>query len=157
MFRKQASLLTLAVLFPCVLSGGLLAETASFRNDCRAPLVVQTATVVRGVLKRDQCLLRPGESTPKMTLDTDKVVTVYDGKTGRLLFRGALRVSTTPLNYSIVPDLRLPNRVSMVLRNPAAMAADPRAMLPAGPPPSSPPPTSNPNPNPPNSKPKPKP
>jgi len=104
----------LALLTACGLPAWAGAETVIFRNDCRVPIVVQAATVQRGMLKRDQCLLRPGESTNKMPLDTDKIITVCDSKTGQVLFRDALRISKTPLHFSIVPDQRMPGRVRMV-------------------------------------------
>jgi hypothetical protein len=110
----------LALLAACGLPAWAGAETVIFRNDCRVPIVVQAATVQRGMLKRDQCLLRPGESTNKMPLDTDKIITVCDGKTGQVLFRDALRISKTPLHYSIAPDPRMPGRVRMVPIRPPA-------------------------------------
>jgi hypothetical protein len=108
---------------PClfgVLLVGLLpavasADTVLFRNECNAPLIVQATHVYRGVLKRDQYLLRPGESTPKMTLDCDKLLTIQDGKTGRLLFRNALKANKTPRAYSITVD-RTTGRIGLLPR-----------------------------------------
>jgi hypothetical protein len=91
------------------------AETVNFRNECPTPLVVQATHVFRGVLKREQYLLRPGESTPKVTLDCDKLLTIQDGKTGRVLFRNALKAHKTPRGYSIVMD-RTTGRVTVLPR-----------------------------------------
>jgi hypothetical protein len=116
--------LILAALIVFLLPAWIIAETVTFRNDCRVSVVVQTATVQRGVLKRDQCLLRAGESTTKMPLDSDKVITVFDGKTGRTLFRDALKKSKTPLYYSIAPDPRNPSRIRMMPTKPTTMPKD---------------------------------
>ncbi len=103
----------LAVLIVGAVPAVVHGETFSFKNECQASLIVQILTVQKGTLKRDQCLLRHGESTPKLPLDTDKMITVLDAKTGRILFREALRVSKTPLNYAIVLDQRNMSRVLM--------------------------------------------
>ncbi|MFO0881132.1 MAG: hypothetical protein U0840_27730 [Gemmataceae bacterium] len=116
-----------AALILCLLPGSLLAESFGFCNDCRVPVIVQIASVQRGMLKRDQILLRAGESTPTMPLNSDKVITVCDGKTGRVLFRDALRMNSTPQNFSITPDPRMPTRVRMV----ATPATPPPDMPPA--------------------------
>lgn len=102
------------VLIVCALTTPLQAETFSFRNDLPVPVVIQVATVQRGALKRDQLLLRTGESTPKLPLIGDKVITVCDGKTGRVLFRDALRMSRLPLRFSIAPDPRMVGRARMM-------------------------------------------
>lgn len=106
----------LAWLIVCLVPTFAPGDTITFRNDCRVALVVQAVSVQRGVLKRDQMLLKAGETTPRMALDSDKVISVYDGKTGRILFRESLKASKTALNYGIVPDPRFPNRVRMQSR-----------------------------------------
>jgi len=119
----------LAVLIVCLTPAVLRAETVMFRNECRSPVIVQTATLVGGVLKRDQpCLLRYGECTPKLKLTADKVVAIYDGKTNRILFRDGLKASKKPLYFSIVYDQRRPNQVQVISR-----AKEPAAMTPSSP------------------------
>jgi hypothetical protein len=103
----------LAALIVCALPALANADTFTFRNDCKEAVVVQVATVQRGVLKREQVVLKSGESTPAMPLDADKVITVIDARTGRIGFREVLRVSKTPLSYGIVPDPRAPGRAAM--------------------------------------------
>lgn len=84
-------------------------ETVIFRNECRTSIVVQTATVVRGRVVRDQpMLLRSGEYTPKVKTDIDKIVTIYDARSNMVLFRDTLKASMTEQGYSIQPD---PNRM----------------------------------------------
>ena len=80
------------------------AEYVVFRNECKTSVVVQTASVVRGVLKRDQALVKPGEYTGKISLDSDKTITICDGRTGKILFRDPLRATKTPLAYAILPN-----------------------------------------------------
>jgi hypothetical protein len=112
----------LAVLILCLLPSSVLAETVTFRNDCRYAVVVQLATVEKGVLRREAaCLLRCNEITGKAKLNTDKLVIVYDGKSNRILFKDVLRVSKTELNYSIQPDPKMPGKVKMLFyRKPPA-------------------------------------
>jgi len=110
-FRPCLLDVLLVGLLPAVAS----ADTIQFRNECNAPLVVQATHVYRGVLKRDQYLLRPGESTPKMTLDCDKLLTIQDGKSGRLLYRNAMKANKTPRAFSIVVD-RATGRIGLLPR-----------------------------------------
>jgi len=106
----------LAVLIVCLAPAVLRAETVVFRNEIHGTVIVQTLTLDRGVLRRDQAsLLRYGETTPKIKLDADKVVTIYDGKTSRILFRDALKASKKPLYYSIIYNQRL-GRVQLILQ-----------------------------------------
>lgn len=106
----------LAVLIVCLLPSALRAETVMFRNECRGTVIVQTMTLDKGVLRRDQpSLLRYGECTPKLKLDADKVVYIYDGKTNRILFRDVLKVSKKPLYYSITFNQRM-GRVQVISR-----------------------------------------
>lgn len=130
MITPCTRLLTAAVLIVCGLPILARAESCTFKNDCKVSLVLQIATVQRGVLKRDQGVLKPGETSPKMPLNTDKVISVYDAKTGRLLFRDALRISKTPLNFSMAPDPRIPARLRMVLLKPPPPPAPPPDMPP---------------------------
>lgn len=108
--------LPLAVLIVCTAATGAFGQTVTFKNECAVPLVVQIASVERGVLKREQGIVRAGDVTPKLAIDTDKIVTVYDSRTGRILFRDALKASKTPLEFHIAVDPRLPNRVRMVTK-----------------------------------------
>jgi hypothetical protein len=94
----------LGVLVVLLAPAAASAETAVFRNDCRAAVTVQTVTVVGRIIKRDQYVLRMKESTPKIKLDMDKVLQITDPRTGRTLLRDVLRVSKKPAAYSIVAD-----------------------------------------------------
>ena len=101
MIRRLA--LSLALFAGLAIPAACRAEYVIFRNECKAAIVVQTASVVRGVLKRDQALLKPGEYTGKISLDSDKIITFCDGRTGTVLFRDPLRATTKPLAFAILP------------------------------------------------------
>src|SRR5262245_30673409 len=84
------------------LPGRADALTVVFRNECKTPIVVQAATVVRGVMKREQpYLLKYGETTPKINITTSKIIMIYDGKANKMLFRDVLKASAKPLYYSV--------------------------------------------------------
>jgi hypothetical protein len=116
---------SLGRLLPClaaVLACGLLpgtaaAEVIAFRNECKAPLVIQAVSIFRGRVFRDKpYLLNPGDLTPNIVLPGDKVITVYDAKVpGRELFKGAIPASILNQGYGIVPDLP-PPKVRLVPR-----------------------------------------
>jgi hypothetical protein len=95
--------LSLALFVALAIPAACRAEYVIFRNECRGSIVVQTATVVRGVLKRDQALVKPGEYTGKIPLDSDKIITFCDGRTGKILFRDPLRATKKPLAFGILP------------------------------------------------------
>jgi hypothetical protein len=106
--------LLLAVLLVSLLPAVVQADTVIFRNDLRVPVVVQTATVVRGVLRRDQQhLLRHGESTPKIKLDANKIVYIYHGKSNQLLFRQVIKASPRDFHYGIIVDPTNPRLVTV--------------------------------------------
>lgn len=95
----------------------LRAETVIFRNECRVSVVVQTASVVNGMVQRDTpMLLRPGEYTPKIKLDTDKIVTVFDARSNKVLFREKLLMTDKELGYGIQPDPNAMNKVRLYER-----------------------------------------
>jgi hypothetical protein len=105
------------VLLVCLAPAVARAEKVTFRNECRSPVVVQTATVDKGVLRRDEpILLQYGECTPKIKADVDRLIMIYDGKANRMLFREVLKASKKELYYSIVFDPRRPGRVQVVQR-----------------------------------------
>jgi hypothetical protein len=109
----------LAVLTVCLIPAALRAENVTFRNDCPFPLVIQTATLRNGTLYRDQAqLIRSGERTTPIRVNADKILSVYDGKSNRTLYRDALRATTKELHYSInaMANPRFPGRVQMIIR-----------------------------------------
>lgn len=83
------------------------AETLEFRNECKAPVVVQVVGVFHGVFRRDRpYLLHPGDITkPGVTLNGDKVVTIYDAKVpNRILYQSAIPAGSRDRHFRIVPD-----------------------------------------------------
>jgi hypothetical protein len=109
----------LAVLIVFAAPMPVLAQNVIFRNECRASVIVQSAVVVRGVIRRERpYLLNANAVAPKIALDTDKIITVYDAANpNRVLFQGPLMASPMDLYFSIVPDV-VPNKVRMVRRPP---------------------------------------
>jgi hypothetical protein len=109
-----------AVLIVCLAPAAVRGEELTLRNECRAPVVVYTSYVVRGKMFRNKpYLLKPGQSTPKIKLLADMVVSINDGKVpNRVLFQGAVRATTTKLYYGIVLDTRKPGKVTVVRRTP---------------------------------------
>jgi hypothetical protein len=115
------------VLLISVTASPVRAEKVMFRNECRATVVVQMATVKNGVVRRDQpILLRYGECTPKIKADVDRLVTIYDGKSNRKLFEEVLKANKKEAYYSIVFDARRPGRVQIVLRPTKTMPPKPK-------------------------------
>jgi len=111
----------LAVALVCLLPSLGRADNVVFRNECKASVVVQTATVVKGVVKRDQpTLLRMGECTARIPLDVDRIVTVYDARSNRVLYRDVLKASKKELGAAIAFDTRL-NKVVLVRRDPSVL------------------------------------
>jgi hypothetical protein len=82
------------------------AETMYIRNECPFPVVVQTGSVVRGVLRRDPPVaLKMGEVTPGTMLPGNKIITIYDaGAPNRVLFQGTIPASIQDHQYGIVTD-----------------------------------------------------
>jgi hypothetical protein len=108
----------LAALLVCgLLPGTAAAEVLAFRNECKAPLVLQAVSIFRGRVFRDKpYLLKPGDLTPNIVLPGDKVITIYDATVpNRELFKGALPASILNQGYGIVPDLP-PPKVRLVPR-----------------------------------------
>jgi hypothetical protein len=96
----------LAVWIMALLPTGGQAETLIFRNDAKAPIIVQAACVVRGVLRRDRpYLLKPGDSTPGITLPGNKIITIYDGqRPNKVVFKGAIPGGPTDQAFTVGPD-----------------------------------------------------
>jgi hypothetical protein len=113
----------IALLAALFLGDAAPAKELSFKNDLRGSVVVQTVTVIRGVTRRDKPeLLAPGETSSTMPQDGDKIITVYDGRSNRILYRNTFKVAPKDCHYSITIDPRL-GKVVLV----------PRRVMPGGP------------------------
>jgi hypothetical protein len=101
-----------AVLIVCCLPAAASAEVLAFRNECKAPVVVQAVSTFRGRVFRDRpYMLNTGDATPGIALPGDKLLTIYDAKVpNRIIFQGAIPASPVNALYGIVPDL-VPGRV----------------------------------------------
>ncbi len=100
--RARAFLIALALL--PLLPAAAPAETITFVNDTKAPLVVQMATAVRGGIRRDRPYpVAPGEKV-RIALSGNKLLNVYDGRMpNRVLYQGTLPASTDDQAFSITP------------------------------------------------------
>ena len=110
----------LAVLIVCLTPSLLPAETIVFRNECRAAVTVQTARLDRGVYRKDRPIqLRPGEASPRIPLDADKLVIITDARMpNRILFKNGVRCTKRAVYVGIVPDNTAPFRVKLLSRPP---------------------------------------
>jgi hypothetical protein len=122
MIRQTCSLGLSRPCLPAVLVLGLLpvtaiAETFAFRNECNAPVVIQTVSVFRGRVFRDRpYLLNPADATPGVILPGDKLITVYDARIpNRILFRGTVPAGPADIIFGVVPDV-VPGRVRIEMR-----------------------------------------
>jgi hypothetical protein len=82
------------------------AETMYIRNETPIPIVVQTGSVVRGVLRRDPPVtLKATEVTPGTMLPGNKLITIYDARNpNRILFQGIIPAAQQDHQYGIVTD-----------------------------------------------------
>lgn len=103
--RRGLALVALVVLALAPATAG--AETITFVNETKAPLVVQLAIVIRGRVQRDRPhQLMPGDKV-RITLPGDKLVSVYDARLpNRILYQGTLPASVQDQVYSLLPDPR---------------------------------------------------
>lgn len=90
-------------------------QSLTFRNDARTTVVVQTATLQHGRLRSDRpIVLRQGAFSTPVDLGGDKMITVYDGRSNRILFQGVQRRTEGAMKFSIQPDPRSPGKVLLV-------------------------------------------
>jgi hypothetical protein len=99
--------LFLALLVLCLAPLHAMAETVVVRNDCAVPLVIQGASVARGVLFRGRPYqLKVGETSPGINLPGNKIITVCDPRTNRIILQQAIPPSNDDQTFLIVPDGR---------------------------------------------------
>ncbi len=81
------------------------AEVLVFRNDTKAPLVVQGACVVDGKVRRDQPMLVQPGGTVKVVLPGAKQITVFDARPPNVpLYQGTVPASTEDQLFSMQAD-----------------------------------------------------
>jgi hypothetical protein len=109
--------LLLALVAVCLLPGLATAESIYVRNECPVVVIVQAASVVRGVLRRDPpSQLKPNDITPAITLPGNKIITVHDVR-GRVLHQSVVPSMNDDHHYGIIPD-PLTGRVKIEPRRP---------------------------------------
>jgi hypothetical protein len=101
--KKGAALFALAVL--CLLPAAAAAESVTFVNDTKVPLVVQLAVnTPRGVRRLEPHRIFPGDKV-RLTVAGNKLVNVYDARLpNRVLYQGTLPAATEDSQFSIQPD-----------------------------------------------------
>lgn len=99
--RGMAGLLALA-LTPCLLR----AETITIVNNSRVDMVVQCAVVVGRQVKRDKPqIVKPGASAAILAPAGEKLITVYDGRTNRVLIQTTIAGAKDDQAFAIEPNL----------------------------------------------------
>jgi hypothetical protein len=99
--KQLAALVALTVL---TLASGAVQAQISFRNDLKTPVIVQGASVVRGMLRRGPPLLiLPGKTASDRLLPLGpRVYTIYDAnQPNSILFRDQIRYGGVPLQFVI--------------------------------------------------------
>jgi hypothetical protein len=89
-----------------LLPGTASAEVLLLRNETQAPVVVQAAAVVGGVLQRGRpMLVLPGDVTPPIVVAGNKIITIYDAKMpNRVVGQGVVPAGPTDQLFGIVLD-----------------------------------------------------
>jgi hypothetical protein len=102
-------------LLACTLLAGAapLAEAAwlGYRNDLKAPVVIQGASIINNVLRRGKPrVLHPGEVAWDTILTPgNKLITVYDAKQPtRVLYQGTVQFRDEDLFFAVQPDPKGP-------------------------------------------------
>jgi hypothetical protein len=95
-----------AVLLLGCLARSASAQTLTLRNQCDNPVIVQVAGIHRGIFRRDRPrLLQPGETTPRLAVPGDKILTIFDAQMpNRVLLQSALSASSPNRQFLILPD-----------------------------------------------------
>jgi hypothetical protein len=90
------------------------ASSLHFRNDTPHAIVVQTGSLRAGRVLNDQPHpLRPG-TWSRVVLSADKSVTIYEGKSNRILYQSIVSKQSGALHFSIQPDPQHPGKVQLL-------------------------------------------
>ena len=118
--KKGALFLALAL--PFLLPAQSLAETIEIVNTTKGTVVVQAATVVRGMVRRGTpTTLGPGDKMT-VTVTGNKLLNIYDARfPNRMLYQGTVPASPNDGSYSIrQPDPRIP-KLDLDVNRPGTM------------------------------------
>jgi hypothetical protein len=82
------------------------AQAIRFASEVNGPVVVQITSIHKGRLYRGEpVLLKPGASSPAITLPGDRIITIYDARAPNvILFRDGAPAGTEDLYLAIVPS-----------------------------------------------------
>ena len=114
-----------ALLIVCLAPAAASAQSLRFRNETTGVVIVQTSSVVQGVVRQGpRFQLTPGgEWTPAIALPGNKIITIYDDprkpNPNRILFQGAIPMGTEDMSFGVVADAPAPRVKLEPRRNPA--------------------------------------
>jgi hypothetical protein len=109
----------LAALVVALLPAAGRAETITIRNETPVPVIVETVSVYRNMLRRERpYVLNPGDATPGITLPGNKIVTVRNARmVTQVLSQQAIPARAEDQYFGIVFDPIL-KKVKQVTRPP---------------------------------------
>lgn len=109
--RGLIALLASAVFaFPC------WAKTLTFQNELRGAVLVQTVTSIGGMTRLDKPALVGSGGMVTFKFDGDKLYTIYDARSNRVLAKGLLKQMGKPVCLGIIFNPRLPTKFAVVPR-----------------------------------------
>ncbi|NBO90910.1 MAG: hypothetical protein EBV06_01115 [Planctomycetia bacterium] len=98
-----------------VLALPVFGQSLTVRNDSRSTVVVQTATLSQGKLRSDRpIILAAGAISSAIALEGDKMITVYDSRSNRILTQELHRDTKKSVALSIQSDPRTPGKIRLV-------------------------------------------
>jgi hypothetical protein len=82
------------------------AQAIRLASEVPGPVVVQVTAVFKGRLYRSEpVLLKPGASSPAITLPGDRIITIYDARAPNVvLFRDGVPAGTDDLYLAVIPN-----------------------------------------------------
>lgn len=116
-----SSVVAIALLAVSVPSGEAPATMLSFQNDASVAVVVQTGTIQRGQVRNDQPLVLRVGNSGRVPFSCDKLLTIYDGKSNRILYQAVVRYQGKAASFLIQRDPQKPGKVKLT----PLRAADP--------------------------------
>jgi hypothetical protein len=116
-----------ALLIVCLAPAAASAQHLRFRNETSGVIIIQTSSVVGGVVRQGpRYQLNPNDVTPAVLLPGNRIIAIYDNprNPNRLLFQGTIPAGTEDLGFGIVADAPAP-RVKIEPRRLPAKPAQP--------------------------------
>ncbi|MFQ3594262.1 MAG: hypothetical protein SNJ82_13865 [Gemmataceae bacterium] len=99
-----SSLVAIALLAVSAPPGVASAIWLSFQNDSSIAVVVQTASIQSGHIRNDQPLVLRVGQLGRLPFRSDKLLTIYEGKSNRILYQTVVPYRGKSASYLIQPD-----------------------------------------------------